>query len=184
MHYPLEKATCPEDACDGITKHGHCTHKRLAPSRFCSMHGGALTMKKLEKERMREYKVNQYMKRYAEFADSPQIRSLREEIGITRMSLEAIMEQVDSASKLLVYHPQILQTLMVVQKLVEAAQKLDEKNNLLLDRKILMTVVDGIIQRITNHVKDAAILDVLSTEIYDVITGTISRSNADGSTTT
>lgn len=175
FHYPMVKMEGPDDPdrCHGITAVGQCQHKRLPPSKFCSKHGGAHTQKSIEKEKIRMYKLLQWQQRAGEFAGAEKIKTLRDEIGIARFTLETVLNKCEDANALLVYNSNINQSLTLIKTLIEATQKLEEKGELLLDREQLMVMADSIVQVINKHVSDASVRDIMAEEIADVLETTI-----------
>ena len=175
FHYPMVKMDGPDDPdrCHGITAIGQCQHKRLPPSNFCSKHGGAHTQKSIEKEKIRMYNLLEWQARAGKFAGAQKVKTLRDEIGIARFTLETILRKCEDANALLVYNSNINQTLSIIKGLVESTQKLEEKGELLLDREELMLMADSIVQIINRHVTDAAMREVMGEEISGVLETTI-----------
>lgn len=101
-----------------------------------------------------KYRLTKHSERVAEFACDDQIKSLRSEIAIARMSLECVWNTCDTTNKLLLQIDRIQQGVGNIQKLVESAQRMEEKTNSLIDRKVVVIIADSMVNIISNHVKD------------------------------
>src|SRR4029077_12914332 len=90
------------ERCQGVSStKGQCQFKRATGSQYCKMHGGAAVLKSAEQERIRNYRLSKWQLRMNEFADSDQVKSLREEVGISRMVLEEIVNRCKDSTELL-----------------------------------------------------------------------------------
>lgn len=165
------------DRCRGSMAHSQCGHKRIPPSWFCSKHGGAHTAKSEIKKEKKMYQLLQWQSRVGEFAGMERVKSLRDEIGIARFTLEELMKKCDDANKLLVYNPQIIVLLNQIRALVDSAQKLEEKGNLLLDKAVIFHVADAIVKIISEYITDGEQLAKIGEEVANVIEGAVSTTN-------
>lgn len=155
--------------CQGVIQSGshagQCFYKALVGSKFCALHGGNKGQEATRKQEVANYRLQQYQERVSEFANNPGVKSLREEIGITRMVLESLLNQCDNANKLLVFTDKISALVGQISRLVESAQKLEEKSNTLLDRKIVMIIGDAIVTILSEYIKDPDMLTEIGVKI-------------------
>lgn len=162
--------------CLGQDKHlGQCRYKAVPGSKYCPRHKGDLAIRAQEKENLRQYKIGIYEQRYKEFATDPEIKSLRQEIGITRMLLEELFKrcQGDNPNTLLVHLPRIDQTTERIRKLVESCHRMEEKLAVSLDRAVVLQIAETIVVIVNKHVDDPQLLETLSGEIFTAITGKV-----------
>ena len=144
------------------------------------MHGGIVSQTLEKKAAVATYRLTKYQARMQEFANSSEIKSLREEIGIIRMVLEELINSCDSTNKLIVFTDRISHLVEQLRKLVESCQRLEVQNNDLLDRKIVIVIADTIVTRIGNYVHDPEKLKLLAGEIVADITNLASGTDISG----
>ncbi len=153
--YVLIDGEFDPDRCHGTNAGtAQCKYKRIPPSHYCPIHGGLGNQGLEKRAKLANYKLQQYSERVGELATSPEIKSLREEIGIVRMVLENILNQCTSANLLLTYTDKLSSLAGQISRLIETAQKLEERNSNLLDRKVVIVIADQIIDTIKLFVKD------------------------------
>mgnify|MGYP003498963226 FL=1 len=173
--------------CQGIiqggTHAGQCFYKALVGSKCCALHGGNKAVEAEKKQAVRNYRLQQYEERVGQLSNNPDIKSLREEIGITRMVLENILNQCDNANKLLIYTDKISQLVNQITKVVEACQRMDEKSGSLLDRKLVMIIGDAIVTILADYIKDPDILNAIGVKICECISSAASGQDSTRSLT-
>lgn len=169
--------SCAEDdplRCQAVIATGQCHYKAMEGSKHCIRHGGAKDQKRLEKERVSNYNLNKYQARLEEKRSHANIKSLRDEIGITRMLLETFINKCNDDHELLMYHSQINQLTQTLEKLIKSCQHLEERNSYLLDKDQLYIIIDSITQTISKYVTDPDMLHNIGVEIHHVITASAS----------
>ena len=157
------------DRCQGVTAHGQCWFVKIEGCNFCIMHGGGKQADENKKTQLRNYQLTRLAERVGQFSNNPNIKDLRDEIGILRMTLEKILEQCDTDNKLLMYTDKITNLVEKVNKLVESCQRMEEKNNNLLDRKVVIVIADSIVTLIGQYIADPDVLMELGRKICDSI---------------
>lgn len=170
MDYKHERVSETDpNRCQGITANGQCIYKAVDGGKMCLAHGGGKERAELKKHGLRNYQLQQYGERVGQLANSDEIKSLREEIGILRMTLESTLNNLKNPNQLLIYSDKI--TLMVgqIQRLVEAAQKMEERNGNLLDRKVVIIIADSITTIVGQYVTDPDALNVIAEKICESI---------------
>src|SRR5687767_15060086 len=145
--------------CHGIIPEGQCHYKAVEGCQFCLMHGGGKQASVNKANQLKNYRLQQYQERVGELSNNPEIKNLREEIGIIRMLLESILNLCKNANQLLLYTDKIAALADQVRKLIESAQRLEERNNNLLDRKVVILIADSIVTIIGQYVDDPDVLN-------------------------
>lgn len=146
-----------------------CRMKVIPGSKFCALHGGIGVETAAKKRALANYRLSQYNDRIADFADSSEIKNLREEIGITRMVLETLLNSCQKTTELLAYSDKISNLVGQVSRLIETAQKLEEKNNSLLDRKVVIVIADSIVTIIGQYINDPDKVNEIGAKICESI---------------
>lgn len=166
--------------CQFVASNGQCVYIKKEKSNFCEIHAAGSTAKE-KKFQLARYRLQQYQERVAEFSNDDEIKSLREEIGIMRMALEQVIVQCQSANDLLIRSDKISNMVGQIQRLVESAQKLEERNNNLLDRKIVIIIADSIVTLIGNYITDPDKLTEIGSKICESIENAASPTYTIGS---
>lgn len=147
--------------CQGIRQGesgGQCVYLAVPGCKFCLMHGGGTQANENKKAKLKNYQLTQYAERVGDLSNNPEIKNLREEIGILRMTLENVINLCDSPNKLLLYSDKITNLVEKVNKLVVSCQQMEEKNNNLMDRKVVIVIADSIVTLIGQYITDPDIL--------------------------
>jgi hypothetical protein len=147
-----------------------CHLKAVPNGTFCPLHGGIIQENVAKKHALANYRLQQYSERVGELANNSEIKSLREEIGITRMVLETVLNKCEDANKLLVYSDKITTLVGQISRLIEVSQKLEERNNNLLDRGVVIVIADSIVTLIGQYIDNPDVLMELGTKICESIT--------------
>ena len=161
------------DRCQAVNTQGQCNNVKVAGCDFCMIHNGIHQHKKNEEVIKRNYRLTKFRMRAFEFADNPQVKSLREEVGITRMQLEMILEKCKDELDIMLHGERIGKLVSQVQNLVLACQKLEEKSGNMLDKTQLFVICESIVKIIGEHVTDSDALDVIASKIVDCLTKSI-----------
>jgi hypothetical protein len=154
-----EKVTNPfdPDRCQGNTNFqgrdiGQCEFKAVPGTSYCKYH--AHPIRGANSEEQRNYQLSRYRARVNSFADNPQVKSLREEIGILRLLLETTLNQCADASDLERRSHSISELVLRIEKLVKTCHQLETSTGRLLDRSQLLIVAEKIVTIVATHVKD------------------------------
>jgi len=129
------------------------------------MHGGAGQVDKNKAYQIAKYRLEQYGGRVKEFANDDMIKSLRDEIGILRMTLENLINQCKTANQLVMFIDKITSLVNQIRQTVESTHKLEEKTAQLLDRRVIVIIADSVVQIIADHIKDPDVLNVIGSRI-------------------
>jgi rubredoxin len=166
------EATDPH-RCQGIVRSGpaagQCFFKAVPNSTFCPRCGGGSQAVKNEQVALRNYKLTQYAERVGQLAGNSEIKSLREEIGIVRMTLESLLNSCTTQNQVLIYIDKINSLVDNIKKLIESSQKLEEKNNNLLDRNVVIVIGDSIVGLLAQYIKDPDELNEIGVKICESI---------------
>jgi hypothetical protein len=180
------KVDGPDDPerCTGRTALGPCPNKYVPGSKFCLRHGGAYALRKNEQEKVRMYKLTAFQQRHGELTAHADMKSLAGEIAIIRMTLEEVINSTGgNTNELLARIPSINMLANTTEKLVQSLQKIQERNNLLLDKAQIVTMGQGIIALLTKYVTDPEQLATIAMELTNVIEKSILVDDPAGSAT-
>ena len=146
-----------------------CYFKRVLPSNYCPRHGGCKALVAHKVEQVRNYNLTKWRARVNGFADNPEIKSLREEIGIIRMLIETVVEKCNDESDLVMYSGRIQQLIQQAQKLVVDCHKLEERTGVLLDKPSILTLADSFVKIISEFIEDGDALDTIALRMVELV---------------
>jgi len=153
--------------------HGQCPYKRIKGSDYCVRHGGHKQVIKNEEESKRQYNVAKWRARIDHFSEHQGVKTLREEIGIARLMLEALLQTCKDEMDLVLYSQKISELVGRIEKLVVSCSRLESSMGMLLDKAQAMQMAGRIINVISEHVQDPEALN----SIADAITNEFSDSS-------
>jgi hypothetical protein len=135
--------------CQWVTPIGQCKKDAIADGLFCEQHSP---------------KGKGVMERYLittrTLGDAPhrhiaanEIKSLREEIALTRAMIEKRLNMVDNDAEFVAAMPVIQSGMLTVEKLVSSCHAMETKLGLLLNKSALISLAQEIIQIIDDSLK-------------------------------
>src|SRR5581483_8719356 len=108
-------------------------------TQYCPMHTGiSINKTRTDEQQKFNYRLGKYQARVERFANSSQVKSLREEIGVTRMLLEEIVLSCKDNTDLIVNSGKIGDLVLKIEKLVVSCHKLELQSGLLLDKTAII----------------------------------------------
>lgn len=163
----LERVEAPDDPsrCQSVYKHGQCPYKSVAPSKYCQMHGAHAAVNAHKAVMKRQYNLAQWQSRTEEFADHDNVKTLRDEIGITRMLLENMLVRCADGTDLLLYSSKIGELVSKVERLVVSCNRLESSMGMLLDKAAALNLAGQMVEIISRHITDPLAIDAIAGEI-------------------
>ena len=166
----------PDDPhrCQASGKRGQCEYRAMEKPdgsgffNHCPRHNASRTAE-FERKRRRNYRLGKYQARMEEFADNDQVKSLREEVGITRILLEEIVSSCSSGNDMIMYSNKISDLVTKVEKLVVSCHKLEQSTGMLLDKAAITRLADSIIKIVVRHVEPDAASAVASEIMAEIV---------------
>lgn len=159
--------------CKSTRGKSQCWYESVPGSETCQIHCGRPTVN-AEQEKIGQYRLTQYQARMMEFSNNPKVKSLRDEIAIARMTLEAIINKCQTPNELFIHSTKIGEMLTRIEKLIVSCNNLEQKTGMLLDKTQIVNIAEQLVQVITAHVDDPDTLLTVSDEIGRVLLDNIS----------
>lgn len=142
-----------------------CNYKSVHNGTYCMRHGGHKQLERMRKESLRNYHLTKWRDRVLQKADSPDIKSIRDEVGILRMMLETKLNMCNSETDLMLNTHAISDMVLKIEKLVASCHKLETHLGQTLDKSAVLTFASKLIHIITEVVTDESLVEELSTRI-------------------
>jgi len=170
MEYKLQIAAEDDpNRCQGILKTGQCRNLAEPGLKYCGRHKGMLETV-IKNEKIRNYNLTKFRAQIEQKTDSTEIKSIREEIGITRQVLETIVNRCDTENDLILYSNKIADLVLRIEKLVISCHKLEKATSQLLDKSALIQLSGNFIEIISDFLdvdQQAEVAD----RLVDLISG-------------
>lgn len=157
------------DRCQAVHGKGQCRYKQCNGSLYCPMHGGNKAVAAQAEKVKRQYQFAKWQEQADSFADEDGIKSLRGEIGITRMLLQETVSRCKNGGELLLYSGKIGDLIGKIEKLVVSCDRLESRMGNVLDKGKILEIAATLVEIVGRHVTDADAIEAISTEIVDVI---------------
>lgn len=136
----------------------------------CLAHGGNKQIESKQRQGLRNYRLTRWHAELERHSTSPQIKSLRDEVGILRMILESRLNQIEDTSGLLLQSHTIADMVGRIEKAVVSCQKVENMTGQMLDKQDVAEFGSRIIAIIHSHVKEPETLAAISREILTLVT--------------
>lgn len=158
------------ERCQGVSpSRGQCMNKRHPESEFCLAHGGNKAGQAAEKRRISNYRLAKFQARLARQTDSPQIKNLRDEIGIMRMVMEETLNRCTSDFDLLANSQKISDLALKITTVVEKCHRLEGSMGQLLDKTTVLRFANQFINIIVEENLTEEQLDRIAGKIMNVV---------------
>lgn len=108
--------------------------------------------------------------RLTKFTSSNRLKSLREEIAIGRLAVEARINSAKTPADRLAMVGAVVPMLNRIGSIIKTTTKLDLQAGHLLPKNIVLAMGSAIIAVLTKHIKDQAVLSILADELLQVLT--------------
>lgn len=177
VHERMTKDDSELERCDYMTSNGQCPYKRVAGTNRCEIHAYHNNQQTLQTQARRIYLAAQWAAQTGPFETPEQVKNLREEIGILKLTLMKIMQSCKSDQDLLMRSSSISELVVKIGKVVETAHKMDLAYGKLLDKEHLTAFGTKVIDLVSQFIKDPDVLKKFAHALVDEIkrTGTEER---------
>lgn len=155
--------------CQTVVKNGQCPYEACEGSTYCPMHGGTSAVTAQKKIMLKKYQLAQWQARSNHFSEDGGVKSLREEIGILKMTLEQVITQCKSPMDIVLWSGKIGDLVTRIEKVVVSCNRLEASSGMLLDKAAALTLASQMVEIIATHVNDPEAIDQISNDIIQVI---------------
>jgi hypothetical protein len=163
------------ERCQATTRMGQCTMKGFllesgARGSYCKLHGGNKTQASEVAGNLRQYRIGVWQAKLERFADSPILKSLRDEIGILRVLLEEKLNTVQTAAELTMLSGPISDLVMKIDKLVTSCHKLEGSMGQHLDKAAIIQLAGQMTSIMSIHLAEQPeLLDKIGADFVNLI---------------
>lgn len=144
---------------------GQCMMKAVEGGDRCPPHGGGRQLQIMKKEQLRAYAKNRWSAEIKSNANDSEIKSLREELGISRIMLNQLLDRCKDSHDLLMMSGPIdtfLKTINLIQKTSHSIEK--DLNNTV-GPEALAEFANSLFDIIMDEVEDANVIDRITLKL-------------------
>lgn len=147
------------DRCKASHSSLQCPYLADTGSKYCARHGGKSgnTEKQVA---LRNYRLTKFRERVENKLASPRLKSLTEEVGILRITLEQVLENCTDEYELTLFSTKITELVGAIRSTLEASIKIEERSNLTLDKTQVMVVAERLIKIIGDRIPEEDMSEV------------------------
>lgn len=160
--------------CQANVHHSQCMNEAMEGTTYCQAHSATFDKHRQTRLQARTYRLGKWEDRKNALSDDSSIKSLREEIGISRIVLEEIMGACRDAQDLIIYSERIIKLTGSINTLIVSCQRLEEKTGALLDKTQVLTICDVLIGIVTDYVVDPDTLTLIGDRVEKALAAHLS----------
>jgi len=147
-----------------------CQFFREPGQSFCKFHGGmASETLKLESTETSLYRLRKYGKRLQEIKVANSARTLDDELGILRITLEEVVNKFGEEGEvsILLYSTKITELVREIKSVLVAADRLATKAGTLIGRSEAIVIAGRVVEIVSKHITDPGALNRIANEISE-----------------
>jgi len=160
--------------CQTVNLKGQCTNLavRLESGGFgqnCMAHGGNNQVNKEKAEGLKNYRLTKWQAKLERLGNTPDIKSLRDEIGILRLLMEERLNRCGDAQDLILQSAPISDLVMKIERVVASCHKLEGSMGMLLDKQAILQFAQTVIQIVSSVVEDEKLVEAIASQLIEAI---------------
>lgn len=140
-------------------------------------HGGNHAVAKEKRDAMRNYNLTKWRAAVAQKAESGEVKSLRDEIGILRVVLEERLNRCNDAYDLVLQSGPISDMVMKIERIVTSCHKLEKAMGQHLDKQAILQFATLVIGIVTEVIDNPAQVEAISDRLLAAV-GEMGDANA------
>lgn len=180
MAEDIYRITSPDDPerCQSVMAHGQCLNKAEPGYTYCKLHASNVQKQNEQAQRLSNYRLAMWQSRLDEKANNPEVKNLRDEIGILRMIAEEKLRQCQSTTDLILQSGPISDIVTKIEKLVVSCHRLESSMGNLLDKTALVQFASEVIKVISDIVTDQAQVLLIASGISNLLERTHAQNSS------
>lgn len=152
--------------CQGASPQlGQCLNVAEPGSQYCMVHGGLGAVRRAANDALRNYRLTLFNTRAGELRGSADIKGLRDEIAILRMTLEAKINQCESEHEMILQSGALSELILKIEKLVTSCHKLEKDMGVTIEKNQVINMAESIVAVVNKHVTDKVVMAKIVEEI-------------------
>jgi hypothetical protein len=152
----IRRVPFPEhpNRCQQVTSQGQCLNMAVENGTKCIAHGGHKELESQRNQSLRLFRLGQWQARSEELLAHPNIKTLREEIGILRILLEERFARCQSGTDLVFQAGPISDLILKIEKVVSSCHRLEASMGKHIEKSQLLIFAGQIVNIIAEVLAD------------------------------
>ena len=156
--------------CQATMATKQCDKERVEGSQFCVLHGGAHELASKNRQELKNLRLMKWKTQIAEQANSANIFSLRDEVGVLRVVLQETLEKCDSPAILMTHANTIATLVNDINRTITSCLTIESALGAYLTEEQLAALAESIIKVITDSIQDPDLRNSVSEQILTLCT--------------
>ena len=147
---------------------GQCPMESVEGGDRCPKHGGGAQLASQKKSRVRAYHLNQWRTSIADNSNDPEIKNLRDEVGILRMTLNAVLNRCKDNHDLLMMSGQVQSLVNSLQVLMKTVHTIDKDEQSYITEEQLAAWMSQVFDILTEEIQDEELIGNIVMKLSEV----------------
>lgn len=154
--------------CQSQTEKGQCPFLAVPPTQYCVIHGNH-SIRKAENDELYEFKRTEVLSRLAKFRQHPDAMKLTTELGVLRLTLEALLNKCTDNYEFVTNSATISNLIGTIERTLTANLKLERHMSTLLSLTQVIQMAQQFFNVITLHIKEPELIETIATEFEKIM---------------
>jgi hypothetical protein len=155
--------------CQAQTEHGQCPFLAVPPTQYCVIHGNH-SIRKTENDELYEFKRTEVLSRLAKFRQHPDAMKLTTELGILRLTLEALLNKCTDNYEFVTNSATISNLIGSIERTLTANLKLEKHMSSLLSMTQVIAMAQQFFNTVTTYIKDPDTIEAIAFAFEQIMT--------------
>lgn len=165
---PVRCAENDPHRCQSMTDKGQCPFLAVPPTEYCVIHGNH-SIRKEESTALYEFTRTEVLSRLAKFKQHPEAMKLTTELGVLRLTLEALLNKFTDNYEFATNSATISSLIGSIERTLTANLKLEKHMNDLLSITQVIAMAQQFFNVVTQHIKDPEVIELIATEFEKIM---------------
>lgn len=167
-YIPIRCAANDPHRCQASVETGQCPFLAVPPTQYCVLHGNH-TIRHEQQEALYQFNRTEMLHRLAKFRAHPDAINLTTELGILRLTLEALLNKCTDNYEFVTQSATITNLVQSIEKTLFTNLKLEKHMSSLLSLQQVIMMAQQFFNVVTQHIKDVDILDDIADEFEKIM---------------
>ena len=168
-YLPIRCAENDPHRCQCQTEKGQCPFLAVPPTQYCVIHGNH-SIRKSETDELYEFKRTEVLSRLAKFRQHPDAMKLTTELGVLRLTLEALLNKCADNYEFVTNSATISSLIGSIERTLTANLKMEKHMNDLLSLTQVIQMAQQFFNVVTQHIKDPEIIETIAVAFEQIMT--------------
>ena len=152
-------------------QHGTCRFAAVEGGTVCNIHGGNKQVASIRTQQLYDLSKTKWLAaQQYKMISNDQWRSVQEEIGILRVTLESTLNQCKDEKDLIRFSGQINNLIITITKSIESSLKLDKHLENLVGKEVMIAIAGDLIEAVYQEVQDPNLCERLGVRFKEILT--------------